>query len=162
MSLVSKHHIYFNTPIGTTEIVGTELGIESIKILEEFHENSDIPAILQDCVTQLYAYFQKQRTDFQLKLNPQGTPFQLKVWNFLQSIPYGKAISYKEQSQQMGDLKAIRAIASANGQNPLWIVVPCHRVIGSDGNLTGYAGKLWRKEWLLKHEAIIKQTSLFE
>ncbi|MCK5677367.1 MAG: methylated-DNA--[protein]-cysteine S-methyltransferase, partial [Flavobacteriaceae bacterium] len=100
-------------------------------------------------------------TSFDLKLNPQGTDFQQNVWNELQRIPYGKTTSYLDQSKKMGNVKAIRAIASANGKNPIWIIIPCHRVIGSDGSLTGYAGGLWRKKWLLEHENPTKQTSLF-
>lgn len=162
MYLEYKHQIYFNTPIGTTEIIGTELGLESIKLIDYYRQNCEIPPVLKKCVTQLDEYFNKQRREFSLKLNPQGTPFQLSVWKFLQTIPYGSLISYKEQAIKMGDINAIRAVASANAHNPLWIVIPCHRVIGSDGGLTGYAGGLWRKEWLLKHEGALTQTSLFE
>jgi methylated-DNA-[protein]-cysteine S-methyltransferase len=98
---------------------------------------------------------------FQLKLNPQGTPFQKKVWESLHEIPFGKTTSYLELSRKLGNQKAIRAVAAANGKNPLWIVVPCHRVIGTDGSLTGYAGGLWRKKWLLELENPSSQTSLF-
>lgn len=162
MCLEFKHQIYFNTPIGTTEIIGTEFGIESIKLIDYYRQNCEIPAELEECAHQLTEYFNKQRFAFQLKLNPKGTPFQLKVWEFLQSIPYGTVLTYKEQAIKMGDVNAIRAVASANAHNPLWLVIPCHRVIGSDGDLTGYAGGLWRKEWLLKHEGAITQTSLFD
>ncbi|MBS3993960.1 MAG: methylated-DNA--[protein]-cysteine S-methyltransferase [Bacteroidetes bacterium] len=157
-----KHQIYFNTPIGTTEIIGTEEGLESIKLIDYYRQNCEVPKALETCVTQLNEYFNKQRQIFDLKLNPKGTPFQLGVWKFLQTIPYGSVISYKEQAIKMGDVHAIRAVAAANAHNPLWIVVPCHRVIGSDGDLIGYAGGLWRKEWLLKHEGALTQTSLFE
>ena len=85
-------------------------------------------------------------------LHPSGTEFQKKVWQELLNIPFGKTCSYLELSKKLGDVKAIRAVAAANGKNPLWIVIPCHRVIGSDGSLTGYAGGLWRKKWLLEHE----------
>jgi methylated-DNA-[protein]-cysteine S-methyltransferase len=94
-------------------------------------------------------------------LNPQGTAFQLKVWRLLLEIPYGQRISYLELSKRTGDVKAIRAVASANGKNPLWIIIPCHRVVGSDGSLTGYAGGIHRKKWLLDHESPSKQQSLF-
>lgn len=120
-----------------------------------------IPESLQDCVFQLNEYFEGTRTQFNLKLNPQGSDFQKKVWKQLEQIHYGKTISYLELSKQLGDVKAIRAVANANGKNPLWILVPCHRVIGSDGSLTGYAGGLHRKQWLLEHESPFKQTSLF-
>ncbi|HDZ14815.1 MAG TPA: methylated-DNA--[protein]-cysteine S-methyltransferase, partial [Pricia sp.] len=94
-------------------------------------------------------------------LNPKGTDFQKRVWKTLETIPYGKTVSYLEISKILGDVKAIRAVAAANGKNPLWIIVPCHRVIGSDGSLTGYAGGLHRKKWLLDHENPVKQQSLF-
>ena len=117
-----------------------------------------IPIELEDCVMQLNEYFEGSRKHFDLKLNPQGTDFQKNIWKLLQSIPYGKTTSYLNLSKQYGDVKSIRAIANANGKNPLWIIVPCHRVIGSDGSLTGYAGGLHRKRWLLEHESPYKQT----
>ena len=120
-----------------------------------------IPNDLIEAVTQLQEYFIGKRTEFTFKLNPKGTEFQKKVWQELLQIPYGKTCSYLELSKKLGDVKAIRAVASANCKNPLWIIVPCHRVIGTDGSLTGYAGGLWRKKWLLEHENPIKQESLF-
>ncbi|MDB4292924.1 methylated-DNA--[protein]-cysteine S-methyltransferase, partial [Maribacter sp.] len=98
---------------------------------------------------------------FNLELNPMGTDFQKKVWDALLEIPFGKTHSYMQLSKTLGDPKAIRAVAAANGKNPLWIIVPCHRVIGSDGSLTGYASGLHRKKWLLEHESPSKQQSLF-
>ena len=153
---------YFKTPIGMARIVGDDDGISSITVIDGNEENSsDIPKCLQDCVTQLDEYFQKKRTTFNLKLNPQGTKFQKEVWQNILQIPYGTTKSYLKQSEEMGDVKAIRAVAAANGKNPLWIVIPCHRVIGSDGSLTGYAGGIWRKRWLLEHENPPEQQSLF-
>ena len=116
---------------------------------------------LEDCVIQLQEYFNGKRVQFDLKLNPEGSDFQKTVWNALVKIQYGKTMSYLELSKQLGDVKAIRAVANANGKNPLWIVVPCHRVIGTDGSLTGYAGGLHRKQWLLDHESPYKQQTLF-
>ena len=153
---------YIETPLGHTEIVGDKDGIISVSILNTNQELSEtIPESLLDCVTQLKAYFNEERKSFDLKLNPKGTVFQQRVWKALETIPYGKTISYLQLSKQLGDPKAIRAVASANGKNPFWIVVPCHRVIGSDGSLTGYAGGLHRKQWLLNHESEYKQQSLF-
>ena len=150
------------SPLGFTKITGDEEGVASISILNSDEKTTDIiPLALEDCVHQLNEYFDGKRTQFDLTLNPEGTDFQKKVWNALQTIPYGKTCSYLELSQQLGDVKAIRAVANANGRNPLWIVVPCHRVIGSDGSLTGYAGGLYRKQWLLEHESPYKQQSLF-
>lgn len=152
----------FKSPLGYTKIVGDHDGIVSITVLNSEEKLTDIiPEVLEDCVTQLKEYFQGERKTFSLNLNPQGTDFQKKVWHSLELIPYGKTLSYLELSKRIGDVKAIRAVANANGKNPLWIVVPCHRVIGSDGSLTGYAGGLHRKKWLLEHESPYKQQSLF-
>lgn len=123
--------------------------------------NKDIPEELEDAIYQLEEYFNGSRKQFDLPLNPRGTDFQKKVWEELSQIPYGKSISYLDLSKKLGDPKAIRAVAAANGKNPLWIIVPCHRVIGSNGDLVGYAGGLERKKWLLNHESASKQQSLF-
>lgn len=150
------------SPLGFTKIEGNEDGISSIYILDTDEKpTAIIPEVLEDCAHQLNEYFEGTRTQFDLQLNPEGTDFQKRVWHQLQSIPYGKTISYLQLSQQLGDVKAIRAVASANGKNPLWIVIPCHRVIGNDGSLTGYAGGLHRKKWLLEHENPYKQQTLF-
>ncbi|PHR73725.1 MAG: cysteine methyltransferase [Lutibacter sp.] len=158
---------YYKTPIGTAKIVGDNNGIQSISVLDDDISTAldmtaqKVPECLQDCVSQLDEYFNGSRKKFSLKLNPQGTEFQKKVWAELLEISFGKSRTYLEQSKHFGDPKAIRAVASANGKNPIWIVVPCHRVIGSDGSLTGYAGGIWRKKWLLEHESGVKQQSLF-
>ncbi len=153
---------YIKTPLGTTVIEGDTKGIAKITVLDENVPASDtIPVELQEAVTQLEEYFSGNRDLFTFPLNPQGTDFQKKVWQALLQIPYGKTTSYQQLAIQLGDVKAIRAVAAANGKNPLWIVVPCHRVIGSDGSLTGYAGGLWRKKWLLEHENPPVQQSLF-
>ena len=152
---------YIKTPLGIARIEGDENGVSAISVLDEGAISISIPEILQNAVNQLNEYFEGKRLNFDLKLNPKGTDFQKKVWKGLLQIPYGKTRTYLEQSKVLGDVKAIRAFASANGKNPLWIVVPCHRVIGSDGSLTGYAGGLWRKKWLLEHENPTMQQSLF-
>lgn len=152
---------YFKTPLGIAEIIGDENGVSSISVLDEGTISTVIPFELQNAVQQLNEYFEGNRIIFDFKLNPKGTEFQQKVWKGLLQIPFGKTRTYLEQSKILGDVKAIRAVASANGKNPLWIVVPCHRVIGSDGSLTGYAGGLWRKKWLLQHENPTNQQSLF-
>jgi len=153
---------YIKTPLGITEISGDENGISKISVLDvEMKDLPQIPDVLKIAVTQLEDYFLGKRNEFTFKLNPQGTEFQKKVWQGLLEIPFGKTMSYQELSIKLGDIKAIRAVASANGKNPLWIVVPCHRVIGTDGSLTGYAGGLWRKKWLLEHENPVKQQRLF-
>ncbi len=149
------------TPLGIATIEGDENGIKAIAIANEGIVSEIIPSVLQEAVTQLQDYFDGKRTYFDFQLNPVGTEFQQKVWKGLCEIPFGETMSYLELAKQLGDVKAIRAVASANGKNPLWIVVPCHRVIGTDGSLTGYAGGLWRKKWLLEHENPSTQQSLF-
>lgn len=149
------------TPLGIAKIEGDENGISVISVLDEGELSTTIPSVLKESVTQLNDYFEGKRTRFTFKLNPTGTEFQQKVWKSLLEIPYGKTRTYLEQSKILGDVKAIRAVASANGKNPLWIVIPCHRVIGTNGSLTGYAGGLWRKKWLLEHENSSTQQSLF-
>jgi methylated-DNA-[protein]-cysteine S-methyltransferase len=152
---------YIQTPIGIAELKGDENGLASVSVLDKNKPIGTIPSVLESAAKQFQEYFEGTRTEFDLKLNPEGTDFQKKVWEALQEIPFGKTISYLDLSKQLGDVKAIRAVASANGKNPLWIVVPCHRVIGTNGDLTGYAGGLHRKKWLLEHESPVKQTALF-
>lgn len=153
---------YIDSPLGSTKIEGDENGIASVSVLNSDEKTATIiPEVLEDCVLQLNEYFNGSRKEFSLKLNPQGTVFQQRVWNTLKTIPHGKTTSYLSLSKQLGDVKAIRAVANANGKNPIWIIVPCHRVIGSDGSLTGYAGGLHRKKWLIDHESPYKQQSLF-
>lgn len=152
---------WIKTPLGTARIEGDENGVSVISVLDEGEISESVPTILEEAVVQINEYFEGKRNDFSFKLNPKGTDFQQKVWKGLLEIPFGKTMSYMELSKKLGDVKAIRAVASANGKNPLWIVVPCHRVIGTDGSLTGYAGGLWRKQWLLEHENPTTQQSLF-
>lgn len=152
---------YIKTPLGIAKICGDEKGISVISVSDEGVISLIIPPVLKESISQLNDYFRGKRTTFSFKLNPSGTEFQQKVWKSLLEIPFGETMSYMELSKKLGDVKAIRAVASANGKNPLWIVVPCHRVIGTDGSLTGYAGGLWRKKWLLEHENPTTQQSLF-
>ena len=153
---------YIPTPLGIAKIEGDETGLNAITVLDEGEElTTVIPEVLEDAVYQLQEYFDGKRETFNLELNPDGTDFQKRVWDGLLKLPYGKTVSYLDLSRTLNDVKAIRAVAAANGKNPLWIVVPCHRVIGSDGSLTGYAGGLHRKKWLLDHENPVKQQSLF-
>jgi methylated-DNA-[protein]-cysteine S-methyltransferase len=157
-----EQSVIIKTPLGFAEVRGDENGISKIHVFDDEQKlTKKIPALLQEAVKQIQDYFDGKRNSFDFKLNPKGTEFQQKVWQELLNIPFGKTTSYQELSIKLGDVKAIRAVANANGKNPLWIVVPCHRVIGSDGSLTGYAGGLWRKKWLLDHENPLKQQSLF-
>jgi len=150
------------TPLGILEIRGSSKGVHSVSFTEKSEVDiENTPETLVDCKNQLQAYFEGTLKEFSLRLDPEGTPFQKQVWTQLQNLGYGKTSSYKEQTKVLGDPNAIRAVAGANAKNPIAIVIPCHRVIGSNGKLTGYAGGLWRKKWLLEHENPPAQRSLF-
>ncbi len=162
MKKQTLNQIFLKTPLGTARIKGDEEGISAIQILDEkIPTSTEIPDSLHSAFQQLDDYFNGDLEEFTLKLNLKGTAFQQKVWKAINEIPFGKTCSYLELSRKLGDEKAIRAVASANGKNPLWVVIPCHRVIGSDGSLTGYAGGLQRKQWLLNHENNTSQLSIF-
>lgn len=153
---------YLDSPLGTLLIKGNQEGLVSVTFLDEKISQSEaIPKELQDVVSQLEHYFTGDLKDFNLKLNLQGTDFQKKVWLQLAKIPFGKTTSYLQMAKDLGDPKVIRAAATANGKNPIAIIVPCHRVIGSDHSMTGYAGGIWRKKWLLEHESPVTQQTLF-
>ena len=146
---------YLNTPAGILKIEGDARGIVAISFVETAAQNTKVlSANTQLAVVELEA--------FSFNLQPSGTDFQKRVWNALVTIPYGKTVTYQHMANTLGDPKVIRAAASANGKNPIAIVIPCHRVIGSDGSLIGYAGGLHRKKWLLAHESPVTQGSLFE
>ena len=144
---------YYSSPVGVLKIQCSKEQVVLIHFVEEIGLEDDQTQLLKKTTVQLDEYFSGRRKDFDLPLGQKGSCFQENVWNHLVKIPFGKTISYLQLSKQIGDVKAIRAIASANGRNNLAIVVPCHRVIGSDAKLVGYAGGLWRKKWLLEHEA---------
>lgn len=144
----------YKTPIGFTRITEEDGFITSIYMLDgEFEVQEPESTLLKKAIQQLDEYFKGERKIFDLPLKQAGSDFQQQVWDQLSKIDYGKTISYLDQSKMMNNLLGIRAIASANGKNHLIIVVPCHRVIGSDGSLTGFGAGVWRKQWLLEHEA---------
>jgi methylated-DNA-[protein]-cysteine S-methyltransferase len=147
--------VYYRTPVGIAKITAEDDFITAITITDEENIPIEEPksVVLKMAIDQLDEYFAGKRKKFDLPIKQSGTDFQQQVWQQLLNIDYGTTISYAQLSNQMKSPLAIRAIAAANGKNSLWIVVPCHRVIGSDGSLTGYAGGLWRKQWLLEHEA---------
>ncbi|GAB2687466.1 methylated-DNA--[protein]-cysteine S-methyltransferase [Mucilaginibacter koreensis] len=145
------------TPLGVAIITENEGYITSVKVTDEPAEvlTSTENAVLNMAISQLNEYFEGRRRAFDLPLKQAGTPFQQSVWQHLMETGFGDTCSYTQLSAQMKNPLAIRAIASANGKNNLWIIVPCHRIIGANGSLTGYAGGLWRKQWLLNHEATV-------
>jgi len=145
---------YYKTPVGIAQITEDDGFISRIHIMDkECEVEPTTSPLLNETMRQLDEYFAGSRKVFDFPIKQEGSDFQQQVWQELLKIAYGKTISYGQQSQQMNNPLAIRAIAAANGRNNLWVVVPCHRVIGSNGSLTGYAGGLWRKQWLLEHEA---------
>lgn len=151
------HKLDYESPIGKIEIIGTHEAIISILFSEENDKSvnslqPETPFVLVECYNQLDEYFKGKRHEFSIPYQLEGTDFQSAVWNALIKIPYAETGSYKDIAMSIGNERAIRAVGSANGKNKLSIVIPCHRVIGSNGKLTGYAGGLWRKEWLLQHE----------
>jgi methylated-DNA-[protein]-cysteine S-methyltransferase len=143
---------YYQSPVGMIEISGNQKGIRSLFFIDAVKKNEPVPDDLKKCMHQLDEYFSRKRKIFELPLNVTGTPFQLKVWRELQKIPFGKTVSYMDLAKKLENVKSIRAIGAANGRNPVSIIIPCHRVIGSDGSLIGYGGGLWRKKWLLEFE----------
>jgi methylated-DNA-[protein]-cysteine S-methyltransferase len=147
---------YYHSPVGLLKIAGTEDYISGVTFHDTTQKNEGnkkhLPPMLIQCIEQLIQYFHGERRIFEFPINQPGTAFQQGVWNELAIIPYGKTISYLQLAIKTGDPKATRAVANANGRNNVAIIIPCHRVIGSNGELTGYAGGLWRKKWLLEHE----------
>lgn len=153
------YETYYKSPVGFAHIVADDEHIIKVSIRDEEYDAEPITSpILAEAVKQLQEYFAGDRKVFDLPLKQPGTDFQQQVWQQLLQISYGKTITYGQQSQLMNSPLAIRAIAAANGKNNLWVIVPCHRVIGSNGSLTGYAGGLWRKKWLLEHESRVMGT----
>ena len=153
--------MYYDSPIGIIKIKISGSYISELLYVNDkpvvasntIELSAEEKRVLQKCITQLDEYFSGKRKLFDLPIQQEGSAFQQKVWSELVKIPFGKTISYLQLAQRLGDTKSIRAAASANGRNKLNIVVPCHRVIGSDGSLIGYGGGLPRKKWLLDHEA---------
>jgi methylated-DNA-[protein]-cysteine S-methyltransferase len=153
---------YYESPLGNIKIMSNENGITHVLFTTEPRGEEVITSSVESCIEQLGEYFHRGRKFFSLDLDPRGTDFQKRVWAELQTIPFGSTISYEELAIRVGDIKAIRAVGLANGQNPVAIIIPCHRVIGKNGDLTGYAGGLENKEWLLYHEgSILRQLTLF-
>jgi methylated-DNA-[protein]-cysteine S-methyltransferase len=155
--------VYYQSPVGVLEIRSNGHSISDVLFLNSWKgtkiNEADIvftepkSTAIKNCIKQLNEYFAGKRTEFKMDMAQVGTEFQQSVWKELMNIPYGKTISYMELSKRIGNVKAIRAVGTANGNNSISIIIPCHRVIGSNGSLVGYGGDLWRKKWLLEHEA---------
>ncbi|GAA3895148.1 methylated-DNA--[protein]-cysteine S-methyltransferase [Anoxybacillus suryakundensis] len=145
--------MYYESPIGWLQIIGTNDGIERIDVVEQGgDQNEKVAEPLMQSLEEIEQYFQKKRTSFSIPLKLVGTPFQMRVWEALQTIPYGQTVSYAHIAKQIGQPKAVRAVGNAVGNNPITIVIPCHRVVRTGGELGGYAWGIERKKWLLEHE----------
>jgi methylated-DNA-[protein]-cysteine S-methyltransferase len=157
-----KGSAYYSSPVGDLLIESEGDAIITVNFLKDSKKEEVRTAVIDQCIEELNEYFFKGRKFFTVELNLIGSVFQKKVWTELLTIPYGKTISYEEVAIRVGDIKSIRAVGLANGQNPIAIIVPCHRVIGKNGDLVGYGGGMDNKEWLLHHEgSLLKQLSLF-
>jgi methylated-DNA-[protein]-cysteine S-methyltransferase len=158
MSEPGAYKLRYESPIGTIEIVGTEAGVSGLNFVDIKEEKTARrtkgapPGPVADALAQLEGYFRGERKAFTVKLDLGGTDFQKKVWAKLLSVKFGRTTTYKALAVAVGNPASTRAVGGANHSNPVSIIVPCHRVVGSDGRLTGYGGGLWRKDWLLRHE----------
>lgn len=150
------HFTYYESPIGLLKIGGTDQYIGELSFVDESdqmeHGEPGITEVMHQCTEELIEYFHGTRKNFTIPVHQDGTDFQKRVWNELLGIPFGRTISYMDLAKKLGDPKVIRAAASTNGKNKIVIIIPCHRVIGSDRSLTGYSGGMWRKKWLLQQE----------
>ncbi|MFY7901144.1 MAG: methylated-DNA--[protein]-cysteine S-methyltransferase [Chitinophagaceae bacterium] len=150
------YYTYYESPIGLLKIGGTDQYIAELSFVDNAqqlaHGEPGVSDIIHICTEQLIEFFQGRRRIFDIPIHQNGTDFQQRVWNELLDVPFGKTMSYLDLAKKLGDPKVIRAAASTNGKNKIAIIVPCHRVIGTDKNLVGYSGGLWRKKWLLQHE----------
>ena len=146
---------YWQSPVGLVEVVGDDIAVHSVLFVEEKRreQTGTLSDTVKECVKQLSEYFDGRRRDFDLSMAQKGTDFQQRVWTELMNIPFGKTVSYMQMAKALGDPKCIRAAGTANGKNQIAVIVPCHRVVGANGTLVGYAGGLNRKRWLLEHEA---------
>ena len=152
---------YYHSPLGWIEIQVSRDAVTSLVFCNDRKKNEDNGSeILVKCVRQLDEYFGGQRTIFDVPVEQKGTPFQQSVWNVLTDIPFGRTVSYSDVAKMLNNPKSVRAVGAANGQNKIWIIVPCHRVIGANGSLTGYAGGIERKKWLLVHEAQVSDLQV--
>jgi len=152
---------YLDSPIGTIRLLHSGKGISSLIFLNQSASDNENFPVFDECKQQLKEYFDGIRKEITIQLDLSGTEFQKKIWAELIKIRFGQTVTYADLAKKINDIKSIRAVGRANATNPVSVIVPCHRVIGTDGSLTGYAGGLWRKKWLLEHEQKLHQMSLF-
>lgn len=153
---------YYASPVGELLIRSESDAITAVEYVRDDEKHPEqLSPVIQQCMEELDEYFTKRRKFFDVNLKLIGTDFQQKVWTQLLDIPYGKTTYYADVAVKVGDINSVRAVGLANGQNPIAIIVPCHRVIGKDGSMIGYGGGLDRKEWLLRHEGVLNQLEIF-
>lgn len=159
-TITGIYYTYYQSPAGLLKIGATDHYITEISFVDNLqqmiHGEPGVSDVIHQCTEQLIEYFNGKRRAFSIPVHQEGTAFQQKVWGELLSVPFGTTISYLQLAKQVGDEKAVRAVGMTNGKNKIGIIIPCHRVIGSNKSLTGYAGGLMRKKWLLQHEFRIK------
>jgi len=149
------YHDYYESPIGLVEVGGTSTAITSLNFVEKPKKKTESHPMVREALGQVAEYFEGRRRIFDVEISYPGTDFQMQVWRKLLTVAYGHTTSYRDIAIAIAKPKAVRAVGAANGRNPISLIVPCHRIIGSNGTLTGYGGGLWRKEWLLKHEGCL-------
>ena len=159
MSPISK--TYYDSPVGILELSATDKGLSGLYFVEEKNEDEILNGILENTIQQLDEYFNEGRKEFDIPIDVEGTEFQQRVWGELIKIPFGITKTYLDVAKNLGDRNSLRAVGLANGKNKISIIIPCHRVIGAKGELTGFGGGIWRKKWLLDHESKYIQGSLF-
>jgi methylated-DNA-[protein]-cysteine S-methyltransferase len=158
---MKKYYLEMESPLDRMVLCSNETHLKSANFSDDaIDETDDLPGILKDAKQQLNEYFAGTRSQFELALDPDGTTFQQRVWNQLLQVPFGTTKSYRDIALELGSILNTRAVGTANGRNPIAIIVPCHRIIGSDGKLVGYAGGLERKRWLLLHEQRLTGSGL--
>jgi methylated-DNA-[protein]-cysteine S-methyltransferase len=148
---------YFDSPVGCLRVVADENAVTAVEFVDAAGEDTCLSPLVSQCLAELSEYFAGSRHTFSVPLAPQGTEFQVQVWNKLVAIPFGRKVSYTGLATQLGDRNKLRAVGGANHVNPIAILIPCHRVVGADRSLVGYGGGLWRKRWLLEHEQSTKE-----
>jgi len=168
------HRLVVDSPVGSLTLVASGVGLRAVlwsgddesrvpdaaHVVDDPHPPAPVTALLERAARQLREYFDGTRTAFDVPLDPIGSDFQRAAWRTLQEIPHGETVSYGEQAERMGDRNKARAVGAANGRNPIPIIVPCHRVVGSTGSLTGFAGGVETKRWLLDHERRVAGRTL--
>ncbi len=144
---------YYPSPLGTIYIQSTQESVFSLQFVKQVSSNSiELPEILRHCLQEIDEYFKGKLRQFSVPITLNGTDFQVAVWQSLQDLPYGETLSYRDIAEYIQKPNAYRAVGHANKKNPLPIIIPCHRVVGKNGHLTGYNKGLWRKKWLIEHE----------